>query len=177
MKPTTAVHLEYRAPADVEKMLPFSKDTARDHGADRLIRPRSQLCQLSDGKVTLEYGRIHRWSAAWWLWGLHPVFARRTDSHEPIAEFCESPPPPPRLRRFRTLAILWIGCHTTFRTEDESENEATASCDRQRHQKAMIRSSPYLRRSWDSPRPASIENCGACAGCGCCRSILTWISS
>jgi len=60
-------------------MLPVSKDTREINGADRLIRPRSQLCQLSDRKVRLEDRRIHSRSAAWWLWGPQPVFARRTD--------------------------------------------------------------------------------------------------
>ncbi len=66
--------LEDRATADVEEMLTFSKGTPRDHGPDRLIRPRGQLCQFSNGKIRLEDGRIHRWRAARRLASLSSVF-------------------------------------------------------------------------------------------------------
>jgi len=60
-------------PTHVEKMLTLLKDTPRNHGPDRLIRPRGQLCQFSDGKVRLEDGRIHRWRAARRLGSLSSV--------------------------------------------------------------------------------------------------------
>ena len=67
-------HLKTGRRPYIEKMLTLLKDTPRNHGPDRLIRPWGQLCQFSDGKVRFEDGRIHGWRAARRLGTLSSAF-------------------------------------------------------------------------------------------------------